>query len=124
MDKVKSLVGGFTVAGIVAGSPGYLWRKWKDVAGTDRQEFMGYFGGVDRGYGIQIEESVRLVAPISLSEAKCLYRDFRPPQSYLFFRHDDPKLSGLLSEVQLRFNGTNRSWIDQLNDFSNQDLTK
>lgn len=81
-SPVKALVGAFVVERVVEGKPATIWRKWGKKTGLSRDEFDGYFDGVENGFGMVVSSVWRLPAPVQLAALRKRKTGFRPPQAY------------------------------------------
>ena len=86
---IKGLFGAFEVTGVTAGSPDYIWKKHNKGSGLTRDEFDGYFAGVETGYAICIGKLWRLPEPVLLPTLRTRRKGFRPPQSYQYWSLED-----------------------------------
>jgi predicted transcriptional regulator len=68
-----------TIARVVRGAPGELWREFAATAGTRRDAFDAYFAGAADGVALVLE-SVRVIAP-SIAMGDPRLHGLRPPQS-------------------------------------------
>lgn len=84
-SPVKKIVGEFRIADIIWDKPEILWLKTWSSAGINRDFFLQYFTGKDKGYAISIKYTKKYEAPIDPWD---LLQDFIPPQS---FRYIDSK---------------------------------
>lgn len=114
--STRALVGGFSVGGIVSGSPESLWRKWRKSSGTQKHVFMDYFKETDKGYGIKIEGIEKLSTPIPLVAIVNMWESFRPPQSYRYVQQSDPAHQPFLRELRLSMNGSDSEWAQLLTE--------
>lgn len=80
-SPVQAVVGEFTIASQVIGSPKALWRRFSKVAGIDRAAFFAYFDGSTDAVGIVIDSVVEYKEPRSLDEIE---PGKRPPQSFVY----------------------------------------
>jgi predicted transcriptional regulator len=84
-NPVKRIVGEFRIAEIIWDKPENLWLKTRSFAGIDRDFFLHYFVGKDKGYAISIKYTKKYETPI---DPWGLLQNFTPPQS---FRYIDSK---------------------------------
>jgi predicted transcriptional regulator len=80
-SPVQAVVGEFTIADQVVGTPHALWRRYASVAGIDRAAFFKYFEGSTDAVGIVIDRVVEYKTPRSLDEIE---PGARPPQSFFY----------------------------------------
>ncbi len=83
-SPMKALLGGFTVDRVVDSRPRTLWRAVKDRAGITYSDFINYYSGASRGYGIFFKEFIPFAKPIYLETLRKQRPDFRPPQGYWY----------------------------------------
>jgi predicted transcriptional regulator len=79
-----ALVGGFEVAGIVSGEPLTLCKKWQVKSGVEKENFLHYFQGKAKAYGILIGRTWMLPAAAELKTLRRRKGGFHPPQSYRY----------------------------------------
>jgi predicted transcriptional regulator len=80
-SPVKKIVGEFRIAEIIWDKPEFLWLKTCGSAGINRDFFLQYFTGKDKGYAINIKHSKRYEAPVNPWD---VLPDFTPPQSFMY----------------------------------------
>lgn len=83
---VGEVVGSVQVRSTHALAPETLWRRYGDVSGLSRTEFLDYFSGVKRGFVLVLSNPSRLASPLPLEKLRSLNDGFQPPQ---FFQHLD-----------------------------------
>jgi type I restriction enzyme S subunit len=81
----SSIVGKFTMAGVVKGSPSYVWKKCGEEGGIDSRIFISYCRNSRVIYGLEIAEVERFDPPIDPYHAK---PHFHPPQSFVYIGQD------------------------------------
>lgn len=64
-----------------------IWRKYSDFSCVTKDDFDKYFEGVIEGYALDFSNVRAFARPLHLSELKLKY-GFRPPQSYLYVKHE------------------------------------
>ena len=79
---VGSIVGHARVGEVHASSPSTLWRLYGEVSGLSKREFFDYFGGVEQGVALVLEESTRLRSSLSLEALRQVDEGFQPPQFF------------------------------------------
>ena len=79
----KRILGIVEVDSIKAGSASAIWKKTKESAGIDRQEFFSYFAGASTAYAIAIKPSKTLKFANHVSP-KEIEEDFVVPQSFKY----------------------------------------
>lgn len=95
-SRTKALLGAFEVDEVVESSPVNLWEKVQHIAGITEAEFISYYDGSDKAYGIFIKKSWHLDAPLALSNMKKKWENFHPPQSYRYVSIKEATLIGVL----------------------------
>lgn len=95
-SPTKALIGGFEVASVVESEPEKLWSTVKDCAGITEEEFIAYYSGSERAFGIFIKRSWHLKTPLDLSKLKNKWADFHPPQSYRYLSLQEANLLGVV----------------------------
>ena len=78
-----ALVGECTIREIVELAPSTMWRRHGPDTGVTRKEFMKYFSGCDRAYGLHVDE-VLVLRPVSLNQLRESIEGFEPPQSFRY----------------------------------------
>jgi predicted transcriptional regulator len=84
-QPVGRVIGWFTVRQVRQSTPRALWRRFSSVAGIGRRAYFDYFEGAERAYGIEIEKTATLVAPLQLEE---VLPGLRAPQSFQYLPTD------------------------------------
>jgi predicted transcriptional regulator len=84
---IQQVVGYVEVAGIEERSPAALWRRYREVAGIEREAFFAYFLGKATGVAIKVRRPHRLLRPLPLQE---LHRGATPPQSFRYVSWSKP----------------------------------
>jgi predicted transcriptional regulator len=87
------------IARVVTGEPSCLWRKFRSRAGVTRREFRAYFGSVDEGCALLLEDVIGLKKDISLTAMRKKLTSFHPPQFYTKLNHREPMLRALRSGI-------------------------
>jgi|688.fasta_scaffold150308_2 predicted transcriptional regulator len=87
---VKVPIGKVTGSAVVGSmhslAPTTLWRRYGDVSGLRKSEFLQYFEGNKQGFVLVLEKPKRLSCPVTLVQLRQLNGAFQPPQ---FFQHLD-----------------------------------
>lgn len=87
---VKVPVGKVTGSAVIGSmhslAPTTLWRRYGDVSGLRKAEFLQYFEGNKQGFVLVLEKPKRLSCPVTLTRLRQLNGTFQPPQ---FFQHLD-----------------------------------
>jgi predicted transcriptional regulator len=78
----KQLLGLFEVTEVVGMRPAEMWPIVADNAGISKDEFDSYFADSAIGYGIYLKPSVIDLPRLRLSEIRCIWNNFHPPQIY------------------------------------------
>lgn len=79
---VGSIVGHAVVGEVYSSSPNALWRRYGSVSGLSRNEFFSYFGEVDQGVALALDQSIRLRHALPLKYLRRLAEGFQPPQFF------------------------------------------
>ncbi|MDO8961073.1 MAG: ASCH domain-containing protein [Methylophilus sp.] len=95
-SPTKALLGAFEVDKVVESSPESLWTKVFNIAGVTEEEFIDYYDGTEKAYGIFIKKSWHLESPLALSNLKKKWENFHPPQSYRYISVKEANLIGVL----------------------------
>lgn len=80
-SPVKMIVGTCTIQSVVEHHPLALWEHCKEAAGIGEDDFFSYFEGRNRGYAIEIGETVAFERPV---DPKVCDPEFVPPQSFQY----------------------------------------
>jgi predicted transcriptional regulator len=78
----KRLLGIFDVIEVLQMRPADMWPIVADNAGISKDEFDLYFSRSTMGYGIYLEPSKINLPRLGLSEIRCIWNNFHPPQIY------------------------------------------
>lgn len=65
-DEPKTILGGFTVAGVWHGAPKAMWKRTSSHAGIDRESFFRYYEGLSGAYAFRISETWRADGVLSV----------------------------------------------------------
>ncbi len=95
-SPTKALLGAFEVDKVIESSPEHLWSKVSSIAGVTEEEFVSYYNGTEKAYGIFIKKSWHLEAPLALSNLKEKWENFHPPQSYRYISIKEAAVIGVL----------------------------
>jgi predicted transcriptional regulator len=79
---VGSIVGHATIGKVHASSPTALWRRYGSVSGLSKHEFFEYFGEIEQGFALILEQSTRLRSSLSLEALRRVDEGFQPPQFF------------------------------------------
>lgn len=79
-----TLVGRARVAEVDVGSLGQIWRKHGSNTGISREEYEGYFAGLQSAVAIKLTDVQRLAQPRPLDDLRQRLSGFQPPQSYRY----------------------------------------
>jgi predicted transcriptional regulator len=82
---IQQIVGYVEVADVEERSPAALWRRYRAVAGIEREAFFAYYQGKATGVALKVQRPQRLLRPLALNE---LHRGATPPQSFLYTTAD------------------------------------
>lgn len=80
----KELVAIAQVSEVRVNSPQCLWRSVNAISGVSKREFDDYFTGSDKAVGILIQQPVVLPRPVPLAHLRREWRNFNPPQGFLY----------------------------------------
>lgn len=80
---VGALVGAARIEQIEENSPGALWKSCGGLTGVTRTQFLRYFAGCTRGFGIHLGR-YRAIRPLSAAQMAAMLPGFRPPQSFRY----------------------------------------
>lgn len=97
-SPTMSIVGCFTIGGIIFDSIDSLWEKTKRMAVIDHTEFYKYYTTKEFGYGIEILHAIKFRECIRLQQLRQKLK-IQPPQS---FRYLDSKLVARLEIKELK----------------------
>ena len=95
-SPTKALLGAFEVDKVVESSPNRLWSKVANIAGISKEEFIDYYEGTEKAYGIFIKKSWHLETPLALSNLKTKWENFHPPQSYRYVSLKEATVIGVI----------------------------
>lgn len=95
-SPTKALLGAFEVEKVVESSPNRLWSKVANIAGISKEEFIDYYDGTEKAYGIFIKKSWHLETPLALSNLKTKWENFHPPQSYRYVSLKEATVIGVI----------------------------
>ena len=82
---IKRIVGAFRIDSIIKGPPIDLWRKFKNLSGISKNEFLKYFGSEKVIFAIKIKDVKPFNPPINPS---LLFPNFTPPRSFQYLRNN------------------------------------
>jgi predicted transcriptional regulator len=82
---IQQIVGYVEVVDIEERSPAALWRRYREVAGIEREAFFAYYLGKATGVAVKVRRPQRLLRPLPLKE---LHPEATPPQSFLYSSAD------------------------------------
>jgi predicted transcriptional regulator len=86
----QAIVGQFTCRGVHEASPEALWRRFGAFSSLSEDRFSAYFGGVDTGYALELEEVRRWAKPLALDAIRRMAPGFSPPQFHRRVSLDEP----------------------------------
>lgn len=78
---VGKIVGEFFIDEIIEGSPREIWEKTHKFSGVNKNFYLEYFNGKDKGYAIKIGTKRKYSTPLS---PKSVFETFTPPQSFFY----------------------------------------
>lgn len=93
---VKKVVGKFTIGKVIEDHPRNLWASLHIYAGINENDFFKYFGNREKGFAIEINESIFFDHPI---DPYGLKPDFVPPQSFYYIEEALENLFSGPSEI-------------------------
>ncbi len=96
----RCLRGVAQVSEVTASDSRELWEKVRPSAGVSRVEYETYFAGAKQAVGIVLANPKRLVSPVSLTELRCVWPEFQPPQSFRYL--DREQIDFVLSRLNER----------------------
>lgn len=85
-SPTMAVLGWATLDGLIDLSPDYLWRKHGSTTGIARRDYLSYFAGATRAFGLQLSNPVETGSPIPLPELREL--GVQPPQSWRYLGSD------------------------------------
>lgn len=93
---VKAVIGQFQVDKVRMDTLDEIWSRVECYACVSKEEYDSYFEGAKYATAIYIGSCVSLT-PVPLCTLRSLIPGFKPPQSYMFWRHGpiDPTLTSL-----------------------------
>lgn len=83
-SPVKAIVGSFTCADVLEGSPTHIWKQVGNEANVTRQRFRDYFQSAQRAFAIEAISPRPLDVPLTLAELQDTVPGFTAPQSYRY----------------------------------------
>jgi predicted transcriptional regulator len=89
---VQRVIGWFEIDGFSTGSPGDLWRRYRDTGQVTDEAFLRYFDACPVGTAIQVGRAVRLTDPVTLDH---LSPGLTAPQSYRYLRSESAIALGI-----------------------------
>jgi len=78
---VKKIIGRIEIARIIETDLARLWKLSSEYSGLQREEFLSYFDGLERGFAIEIRDVLEFDEPIDPRE---MLPDFVAPQSFCY----------------------------------------
>ena len=87
---VGSIIGHARIDKVHESSPNALWRRYGSVSGLSKHEFFSYFGGVEHGVALVLEQSKRLRSSLSLKALRQVDEGFQPPQFFARLTSEHP----------------------------------
>lgn len=79
-SPVSEIIGKFTIAEIIQGTPETVWKLTKDKAGITKDYFNQYFKNKELAYAIKIKQAKRYSKSIKLQDLGIKYA----PQSFMY----------------------------------------
>jgi type I restriction enzyme S subunit len=96
-SPVQKIIGYFSIADIIEGSPDEIWECCKEDSGIDETDFFIYFKNKDTGYAIEIKELELFDPP---KDPKTMNPEFRPPQSYYYINNNRKSIKPLIAYLK------------------------
>jgi len=94
---IGAIVGCIQIGSIHIKSPENLWRDFSSVSGLSESEFFNYFEGTPEGIALEISNTTKLKAPLSLDFLRGKLSSFHPPQFFTNLNDSSPILNLLRS---------------------------
>ncbi len=94
-SPVKAIWGIFVVECIEESDLVTFWEKNKARTGVSETEYLNYFEGTEKVYGIKLKDPLLSDHPIPLNEIRRDSPGFHPPQLYRYLNKEDQLLSPL-----------------------------
>jgi predicted transcriptional regulator len=85
------LMGIATIREVAVHTPSSLWKVTREICGVSHEEYVTYFSGAKQAVGLFIDRPTLLKAPVSLSELRTEWGDFRPPQEFRYLSEDQQR---------------------------------
>jgi predicted transcriptional regulator len=82
-SPVRAMVGSVEIEGVHKLPIPEIWKKFGKMAQIDRNDFDGYFSGLEVGFALKFRNVRPFIRPIDLSELRKRF-GFEPPQSFLY----------------------------------------
>ena len=79
-SPVKMVIGEFQIDSILEEDIYHLWEKTKHQSGIDKDYFLEYFTGKEKGYAIKIKKTIKYKNKIDLHS----HFGVHPPQSFIY----------------------------------------
>ncbi len=86
-SPVKAMVGMVAIREVLKLPVEQIWSEFKETASIERDQFNGYFEGLEQGFALVFEDVKAFSRPLPLSELRKKF-SFEPPQSFLYAKHD------------------------------------
>jgi len=93
----KALAGVFEVAGVIGGTPEWLWHRVGKRAAVTKKQFDDYYTGTFSGYAISIAKASAFAHKLTLDELRKKLPGFHPPQSYLYLNETQVQRIGAVA---------------------------
>jgi len=95
----QAIVGQFICREVHGGSPEELWRRFGGSSSLSQDGFWAYFGGVERGYALEIDQVRRWEEPLGLEAIRRMTPRFWPPQFHRRVSPDEPLVRWLAARA-------------------------
>ena len=81
-SPVAAVVGCAVVGQCTTDGPAALWKRYGNISGLIRSEFMSYFNGVSEAFAMGVQSPKSIERPVSLVDLRKALPRFHPPQFY------------------------------------------
>lgn len=86
-SPIKAMVGAAEIRDVLRLPVEQIWRRFKESASIDQENFDKYFYGVSQGFVLVLSGVKSFSRPLPLSELREKY-GFEPPQSFLYAKNE------------------------------------
>jgi len=95
----QRLGGWFRIAKIEILGVDEMWSKQHELLGINHDDYLKYFEGAERAFGLHVGEMRPLEKSISLTEIQNIVPGFVPPQGLIWIKQDLGRFANLLSRI-------------------------